>query len=215
MPLHPTPFIKPPNFRSDDWWGQIGKQIDPSTNAPVAGWIFDCNTSGHTMRPYKPPRRSFRYALVYWIDTLEPARFPSKSAIIILDYLIPPDDWSQTVEKDGFIFSAEVNGRENPLNGLIRATFTTPDMLNFAVQNSYCNVLQAWMMMCWGAKCFFSSDYRGPILSTPAQLAQQTAFGEAQAAWAELDEKNKDSYNQAAQRLQMTGNNLFIHDWFA
>jgi len=217
MPVHPTPFSTAPNLHSRDWAGQIGKQVDPETKAPLAGWIYDCNQHGHTIRPYVPPRRTTPHATVLWHDTRDPIHFADIQATFPLEntaYQV----WAGHVEIpiDRFV-SAEFTVPNDFEHGRIDVNLNLPEE-SFSGHNADCNVFSPQIILsdpvlCPGAICTILGNPRTSIQPSLLQLEWRAKYRDAVAAWKALPAADKKIYNERAKRFGMTGLNLWIREY--
>ena len=218
MPNHPSPFTTAPNLHSDDWAGQIGKQRDPVTLAGIAGWIYDCNQHGHTIRPYMPPNSATAYCQVLWVNTNPSAPPFTTKARIPLIKIPPPGMWEGYLDADGYQYHAVLTLRTPASDGTLALDLSTPPagFFNIVKYPTDPEAEQTNPSIQDATHCYVhsSASCATAPAPTPPQIAHRAAVRDLAATWNALDQATRDAWNRLASRKAIGGYAAFIANAF-
>lgn len=209
-----TAFPTPPNFHALDWWGQIGKRTDPLTHAPVAGWIYDCNPYGHTIRPYVPPCRTLAHANLHWYGPDANAHLVLYDCTLLLATTDGGTTWVADQTLDGVHTAIYIELAPSAEDAYAWATYEDPIVNAILAVGHNLDTTAAFHLddtfPLSDVDCNVTVDLRGPLPPTAAQLAQQNRFAAAHAEWLALTDTERRHYDRAAARQHRSGYNRFM-----
>jgi hypothetical protein len=218
MPIHQTPFLTAPDLHSDDWAGQIGKQRDPITFAPLAGWIYDCNQHGHVIRPYVPPTYGPAHAHIIVDDPDIMGPFNPWATTFPLDQSEPYQSWYGGSIESPLVAELEIVGPFE--DGLWhcacligRTDFGEAKPHAIVANPSAPFILTAEPPDLPGTVSVFANLNAGDGPSD-AQLTHRERIAALAQDWRDLDPETKAQWNATARRKAISGYAAFIANAF-